>query len=51
MRSARAAGKDIMKIVDINGEILDGGSYYCEIDPNMTHDDWVKLMDNYSRKK
>ena len=47
MRSARAAGKDIWKSVDKNDVFLDDDSYYREDDPNMTHDDWVKLLQDY----
>jgi hypothetical protein len=51
MRSAKAAGKDILKFVDRSGKLLDFDSCYCELDPTMTHDDCVKLMDDNSRGK
>lgn len=52
LKSAKAAGKkDILKIVDTSGELPEFDSCYCEFDPSMTHDDLVKLMDDYSREK
>lgn len=46
MRSARAVGIDFRKLVK-HSVCLDDDSCYCEGNLNMTHDDWVKLINGF----
>ena len=47
MRAAQAAGIGFQKLKKKNGACLDDDDCFCQGGPNMTHDDWVKLMEFY----